>query len=89
MKNAFFANVKKAREEGYISGVWDGMRMGFNIVAIALNHMFGFGEKRLKRLEGKVQDLVDEIVVTNDPLVTRVHIEQALRQIRGKEWEDE
>lgn len=89
MKNAFFTNVKQAREEGYVKGVWDGMRMGFNIVAIALNHKFGFGETRLKRLEGFVQDLVNEIVDTNDPLVTKVHIEQALRQIRGKEWEDE
>ena len=64
-----------------------GMRMGFNIVAIALNHIFGFGESRLKRLEAKVQDLVNEIVDTNDPYVTKTHIETALKQIRGKEWE--
>lgn len=89
MKNAFLGNLKKVKEDSYRDGVWDGMRMGFNIVAIALNHKFGFGEQRLKRLEGKVQDLVNEIVDTADPLVTKVHIETAIRQIRGKEWEDE
>jgi hypothetical protein len=41
---------------------------------------------RLSRLEGKVQELVDEIVDTNDPIVTKAHIETALKQIRGKEW---
>lgn len=89
MKNAFLGNLKEVKEKAYRDGVWDGMRMGFNIVAIALNHKYGFGEQRLKRLEGEVQDLVNEIVDTADPLVTKVHIEQEIRRIRGKEWEDE
>lgn len=89
MKNAFLGNLKEVKEKAYRDGVWDGMRMGFNIVAIALNHKYGFGEQRLKRLEGEVQDLVNEIVDTADPLVTKVHIEREIRRIRGKEWEDE
>lgn len=89
MKNAFLGNLKEVKEKAYRDGVWDGMRMGFNIVAIALNHKYGFGEQRLKRLEGEVQDLVNEIVDTADPLVTKVHIEKELKRIRGKEWEDE
>ena len=88
-KNAYLKNVREVKEKAYRDGVWDGMRMGFNIVAIALNHQFGFGETRLKRLEGVVQDLVNEIVDTADPLVTKVHIEQELKRIRGKEWEEE
>lgn len=90
MKNAFFTNVKKAREEGYIKGVWDGMRMGFNLVAIALNHnkKFRFGEQRLSELEADVQALADEML-TNDPYVNKVHIETAVKQIRGKAWVDE
>jgi hypothetical protein len=63
--------------------------MGFNIVAIALNHTFGFGEERLSRLEAKVQELVNEIVDTADPLVTKVHIETAIKQIRGDAWEED
>ncbi len=86
-KNVYLKQVQKIKEEAYRDGVWDGMRMGFNIVAIALNHLFGFGETRLKRLEGKVQDLVDEMIDTNDPLVNKVHIETAVKQIRGKGWD--
>lgn len=86
-KNVFLKQVKQVKEEAYRDGVWDGMRMGFNIAAIALNHTFGFGEERLKRLEGKVQDLVDEIIDTNDPYVVKVHIENAIKQIRGEGWD--
>lgn len=89
MKNAFLGNLKEVKEKAYRDGVWDGMRMGFNIVAIALNHKYGFGEQRLKRLEGEVQDLVNEIVDTADPLVTKVHIEREIKRIRGKAWEEE
>lgn len=87
--NNHLHQLKKAKEDGYRDGVWDGMRMGFNIVAIALNHKYGFGEQRLKRLEGEVQDLVNEIVDTADPLVTKVHIEREIKRIRGKAWEEE
>lgn len=85
--NNHLHQLKKAKEDGYRDGVWDGMRMGFNIVAIALNHLFGFGETRLKRLEAKVQDLVDEMITTNDPYVNKVHIENAIKQIRGEAWD--
>ena len=85
-KNVFLSNVREVKEKAYRDGVWDGMRMGFNIVAIALNHEFGFGEGRLSKLEAKVQALVNEIVDTNDPVVTSVRIDRSLKQIRGKEW---
>ena len=55
-------------------------------MAIALNHTFGFGESRLTKLEAKVQELVDEIVDTADPYVTKVHIETAIKQIRGDDF---
>lgn len=86
-KNVFLKQVKEVKEKAYRDGVWDGMRMGLNITAIALNHKFGFGEERLKRLEAKVQDLVDEMITTNDPLVNKVHIENAIKQIRGEGWD--
>ena len=87
MANKFLSSMKEAKEKAYRDGVWDGMRMGFNIVAIALNHKFGFGEQRLKRLEEKVQSLVDEMITTNDPYVNKVHIENAIKQIRGEAWD--
>jgi hypothetical protein len=86
MKNAFATKMKKDKENAYADGVWNGLQMGLNLAAIALNHEYSFGEVRLSRLEKKVQALVDEIVDMNDPLVTKVHIETALKQIRGKEW---
>ena len=87
MKNAYASKLRQTKDNAYTDGVWDGMRMGFDVVAIALNHKFGFGNERLTRLEQKVQELVDEIVDTNDTLVTKVHIRESLKQIRGKDWE--
>lgn len=86
MKNAYLYNLKQAKELEYRKGIVDGMDMGFNLVAIALNHEFGFGEQRLSHLEAAVQALVDEIVDTNDPLVTQVRIERAIKQIRGDKY---
>lgn len=86
VKNAYATKLRETKNNAYSDGVWAGIQMGLNLAAIGLNHEFGFGEERLKRLEQKVQELVDEIVDTNDPLVTKVHIETALKQIRGKEF---
>ncbi len=86
VKNAYATKLRETKNNAYSDGVWAGIQMGLNLAAIGLNHEFGFGEERLKRLEQKVQALVDEIVDTNDPLVTKVHIETALKQIRGKEF---
>lgn len=87
MKNAYLGNLKEVKEKHYREGVWDGMRMGFNIVAIVLNHVFGFGEQRLKRLEAAVQNYVDDIIKTSDPYVVKVHIERELKRIRGEAWD--
>lgn len=90
-KNVYLSQVREAKEKAYRDGVWDGMRMGFNIVAIKLNQMpkFRFGEQRLSELEAGVQDYVKEIIKTGDPYVVKVHIESELKRIRGKAWEEE
>ena len=88
MKNAYAGKLHQTKEKAYRDGVWDGMRMGFDIVAIALNHEFGFGNERITRLEKKVQELVDEIVDTKDPIVVRAHLNKALEQIRGEGWSE-
>jgi high-affinity Fe2+/Pb2+ permease len=87
-KNVLARTLLKTKDQAYTEGVWEGVQLCLNIVAIALNHTYGFGEKRLSRLEAKVQDLFDELVDTNDPLVNKVHIEKAVRQIRKGAWND-
>lgn len=88
MKNAYANKLKQTKNDAYADGVVSGMSMGFDLVAIALNHVFGFGNDRLTRLEKKVQELIDEVVDTNDPIVTKAHLEKALEQIRGEEWRE-
>ena len=84
MANNFYTRMKMKERNQYRQGVTDGMKMAFDIVSIALNHEYGFGQERLTRLGMKVQKLVDEINETNDADVTRAHLDKALRQIRGE-----
>ena len=88
VKNVFLKNVRETKEKAYQDGVWDGMRLGFNIAAIKLNHIFGFGDTRISRLEEGVQDFVDDIVDLNDPYVTKVRVEREIKRIRGERWDD-
>ena len=87
-KNVFLKQIKEVKEKAYREGVWDGMRMGFNLTAIKLNQSpkFRFGDQRLSELEAGVQDYVDEIIKTDDPYVVKVHIEQELKRIRGDKF---
>ena len=84
--NAYAKKLFRTKENAYADGVWCGVKLGINLVAIALNHEYGFADIRLSRLEKRVQKLIDEIVDTADPEVTKAHIETALKQIRGKDW---
>lgn len=86
MKNAYAKKLLKTKENAYTEGVWEGVQLGLNLAAIALNHTFGFGDGRLTKLEAKVQELVNEMVDAGDPFVNKAHIETALKQIRGKAW---
>ena len=86
MRNAFIDKIFSSNKQKYQDGFWDGFNIAINIVAIALNHIFGFGDKRLTRLEAEVQKLVDEMIDVNDPTVNAVHIEREVRRIRGKSF---
>lgn len=85
-KNAFYIQQQKRLREEYRKGASDGMKMAFDLVAVALNHEFGFGDERITRLEAKLAELVKEINVTNDPDVTNAHLDKALKQIRGEDF---
>jgi len=84
--NAFYTKMKQKEREQYRDGVQGGMKMAFDLVAIALNHEFGFGKKRLERLEKKIQEFVNEIDIMDNPIVTRAHLAKALKQIRGNDF---
>ena len=85
-KNAYLSTVRQQKQTAYTDGIWDGINMGLNLCAIANNRVHGHGDARLTRTEAYVQKLIDELIDTNDPLVNKVHIEEAVKQIRGKNW---
>ena len=85
-KNCFAQQMIQIKEKAYRDGVWDGMQLGLNLCAIADNRVHGHGDVRLTKTEAYVQKLVDEMIDTNDPLANKVHIEQAVKQIRGDAW---
>ena len=89
MKNAYLNKLRTTKDKAYTDGVWEGIQLCLNIVAIALNHVFGFGDKRLTRLEAYVQKLFNEMVDAGDPLVNKAHVEKAVRQIRKAGWKDD
>lgn len=88
MKNALVGKILNSNKQKYQDGFWDGMSMMLNLVAIALNHnpKRRFGDGRLTELESDVQDLIDELIDVNDPLVNAVHIEREVKRIRGKNF---
>lgn len=86
-KNHLAMQLKTVKENAYADGVMDGIGMGLDLCVIALNHSFGFGEERIQRLEAKVNELVNDIVKTGDPALTQRHLEIALKQIRGENYE--
>ena len=86
-KNLFYNRMMQLRRDEYRDGVEGGMKIALDIVVIALNREFGFGEQRIERLEKVVSALFDEIVDMNDPDVTRAHLNKALKDIRGADYE--
>ena len=88
MKNAYANKLRTTRDTAYTDGIWDGINLGLNLCAIANNRVHGHGDARLTKTEAYVQKLVDELIDTNDPLVNKVHIEEAVRQIRGEHYNE-
>jgi hypothetical protein len=87
-KNAYANKLRTTRDNAYTEGVWEGLQLGLNLAAIALNHTYGFGDKRLSVVEAKVQEFVNEMVDAGDPFVNKAHIEKAVRQIRGVKYDN-
>ena len=86
-KNQFATILKAARDKAYEEGVWNGLRMGFDITTIALNHDFGFGADRIKRLETQVVEIINEIHESPDPYLSKENLLKSLKQIMGEDYE--
>lgn len=86
-KNHLAMQLKTVKENAYANGVMDGIGMGLDLCTIALNRLFGFGVSRIETLEKGVNELVGEIIDTNEPGLTQQKIEIALKQIRGEDYE--
>lgn len=85
-KNAYLNNIRQQKNAAYTDGIWDGINLGLNLCAIANNRVHGHGDARLTKTEAYVQKLIDEMIDVNDPLVNKVHIEEAVKQIRGENY---
>ena len=78
IKNNYLQQLQNAALKGRQEGIF----LGLDICAIALNEEFGFGEKRLQVLEQAVQKMIDEIGTYKDSEKLAVHLAKRLAQIR-------
>lgn len=86
-KNHLAKALKEASDKAYDMGVWSGLRMGFDLTAIALNHNFKFGADRITRLESEVLDLMKEISDSPEPALAAENLRKSLKQIMGEDYE--
>ena len=86
-KNHLAKALKEASDKAYDIGVWNGIRMGFDITAIALNHDFKFGADRIARLEEKTLELLKEVADSPDPALAAETMRKSLKQIMGEDYE--
>lgn len=77
----------KMLQDAAFKGRKEGILIGIDIVAIALNEEFGFGAERLKRLDARVQKLLDEIHTYKDMEVLAAHLAKRLIEIRPNDSE--
>ena len=49
MKNAYAKKLFQTKENAYADGVWEGLQLGLNLAAIALNHI----EAAVRQIRGK------------------------------------
>lgn len=78
MKNNFLKQLQDAAFKGRQEGVL----IGIDIVAIALNEEYNFGAERLKRLDTRVQGLLNEIQSYKDMDLLAANLAKRLMEIR-------
>ena len=59
MANAYATYLKNKKEEQAKEDTQNGFNFALCLCAVALNEEFGFGRKRIERLEKQVQHLMD------------------------------
>lgn len=81
MKN----NMLKMLQDTALRGRKEGILIGIDIVAIALNEEYHFGQKMLGRLDKPVQEILDEMTTYKDMEVLAARIAQRLATIRKQD----
>ena len=61
-KNNLIAQLRAAKDEGRLEGIV----IGCDIAAIALNHTYGYGDQRLSVVGAECQKIFDEIQQASD-----------------------
>ena len=84
MNNTLIRQLGEAKEKGMRQGIL----IGLDLCAIALNHKFGFGKERLKVLTAEVQDYLDEMGNAKDMERVWADITKELIAIWGDEGKD-
>jgi hypothetical protein len=60
--------------------------IGLNIVTVALNRVYGFGNERITRLEQEVNRIIEtEFIGRHDPEQAANDLRRAVEQIRRKQ----
>ena len=77
-KNNLIAQLRAVKDEGRLEGIV----MGLDIAAIALNHTYGFADKRLSVVGAEAQRIFDEIQEAPDMDRVLVDIYKELSRIR-------
>jgi hypothetical protein len=82
MKNAYARHLQNKKHEQEKEDVQNGFNFALCLCAVALNEEFGFGRKRIERLEKQCQHLMDTEFKSIELGVYR--LEQRLKQIRER-----
>lgn len=82
MKGAYARYLQDKKQEKAKEDVQNGFNFGLCLCAVALNEEFGFGRKRIARLEKQCQHLMDTEFKSIELGVYR--LEQRLKQIRER-----
>ena len=88
MKNAYAVKLQAKKNKEIANAHADAFTFCGNLIAIALNNLYGFGKDRLTAVEKEAQRILEE-EFGDDPEVAAYGMKRRIEQIRGKDWENE
>lgn len=88
LKNAYAVKLQLKKNKEIANAHADAFTFCGNLIAIALNNLYGFGKDRLTAVEKEAQRILEE-EFGDDPEVAAYGMKRRIEQIRGKDWENE